>query len=131
VRECRRGFELDIGFIDHLYTRLGTTRNYSVTANLYNSQITTAPAKHFPACYVFTSRSLVTASNSGDSSVSALKSSLNGGSLPTVPFLHRIPYRTDLVIPVVFLITPRHGLCRQHRSFSYPLPRERIYRAVP
>jgi hypothetical protein len=29
------------------YTRLGTTRNRSTTANLLNSQITTAPAKHF------------------------------------------------------------------------------------
>jgi hypothetical protein len=56
------GFGLDIGFIDHLYTRLGTTSNYSATANLHNSQITSAPAKPFPACCVFTSRSLVTAS---------------------------------------------------------------------
>jgi hypothetical protein len=53
-------------FIDHLYTRLGTTSNYIATANLHNLQITTAPAKHFIACYVI-SRSLVTASNSGDS----------------------------------------------------------------
>jgi hypothetical protein len=33
---------------------------------------------------VFTSRSLVTDSDSGDSSTSALKFSLNGGSIPTV-----------------------------------------------
>jgi hypothetical protein len=72
---------------------------------------------------VFTSPSLVTASNSWDSSASALKSSLNGGSLPTASFLHRLPYRTDLVAPFVILITPRQGPHRQHRSFSYPLPR--------
>jgi hypothetical protein len=36
-------------------------------------QIIAAPAKSFPACYVFTSRSLVTASNSGDSPSSAIK----------------------------------------------------------
>jgi hypothetical protein len=41
---------------------------------------------------------------------------------------------TDLVAPVTSFITPRHGPRRQHRSFSYaksfPLPRERVYRAV-
>jgi hypothetical protein len=59
------------GFIEHLYTRLGTTSNYSATTDLYNSQITTEPAKPFPACRVFISRSLVTGSNSGDSLASA------------------------------------------------------------
>jgi hypothetical protein len=58
------------GNIDHLYTRLGTTRNYRATATPYNSQIITNHAKPFPACCVFTSRSLVTASNSGYSSAS-------------------------------------------------------------
>jgi hypothetical protein len=53
-----------------LITLLGTTRNYSAPANLYNSQITTSPAKPFPACCVLTSRSLSTTSNSGDSSAS-------------------------------------------------------------
>jgi hypothetical protein len=47
-----------------------TTSNYSATASLHNSQITTAPAKPFLACCVFTSCSLATASNSGDSSAS-------------------------------------------------------------
>jgi hypothetical protein len=80
----------------------------------------------FPACCVFTSRSLATTSNSGDSSASALKFSLNGGSLPSLSTvcylsltLFRLPYRTDLVAPVVFLLTPRHAPRRQHRSFSY------------
>jgi hypothetical protein len=41
------------GFIDSLYTRLTSTSNYIVTANLHNSQITTAPAKPFPGCCVF------------------------------------------------------------------------------
>jgi hypothetical protein len=35
------------GLIDHLYTQLGTTSNYNATANLPNSQNTTAPAKLF------------------------------------------------------------------------------------
>jgi hypothetical protein len=60
-------FGLVIGFLDHLYTPLGSKSNYGATANLRNSQITTAPAKHFPACYVF-SRSLQTASDNADSS---------------------------------------------------------------
>jgi hypothetical protein len=37
------GFELDVGFIGHLYTQLGTTSSYSTITNLRNSQITTTP----------------------------------------------------------------------------------------
>jgi hypothetical protein len=75
---------------------------------------------------------LVTASNSGDSSASALKSYLNGDSLPTDYFLHRLPYGTDFIAPIVFLITLRHGPRRQHLPFlhAYPLPQESVYRAV-
>jgi hypothetical protein len=57
-------------FIDYLWTPLGATSNYSATANLQHSQITTAPAKIFAACCVFNSRSLATASSGGDSSAS-------------------------------------------------------------
>jgi hypothetical protein len=74
-----------------LVNGLWITNNYSATANLHNSQITTAPAKSFPACCVFTSRSLA------NSELHALKSSI-----------HRLPYRTDLLAPIVFKITPRH-----------------------
>jgi hypothetical protein len=75
---------------------------------------------------------LVTAPNSNDSSASALKSNLNGGSLPTDSFLHRLLYRTDLVGSVVFLVIPRHGP-RRHRSFlyAYPLPWQCVHRSVP
>jgi hypothetical protein len=59
-----------LDLLTHLYTPLGTTSNYSATANLHNSQITTAPTKPFPACCVFNSRSLASGSNSGDFSVS-------------------------------------------------------------
>jgi hypothetical protein len=58
------------GFSDHLNPQLATTSNYSPTANLHTLQITAAAAKPSPACYVLTSRSLATASNSGDSSAS-------------------------------------------------------------
>jgi hypothetical protein len=35
------------GFIDYLYTPLGTTSNYSAIADLHTLQITAAPAKPF------------------------------------------------------------------------------------
>jgi hypothetical protein len=41
------GFDKVNGFINHLYTPLGTKSTYIATANLHNSQITTAPAKPF------------------------------------------------------------------------------------
>jgi hypothetical protein len=57
-------------FIDSIYKRLVITSNYGATTNLNSSQITTAPAKPFPACCVFTSLFLATASNSWNSSAS-------------------------------------------------------------
>jgi hypothetical protein len=90
--DCRRSFRLDIGFIELQV----------ITAP---SLISTAPAKSFPVCCVFTSRSLVRASNNWDCSASALRSSL-----------HNFLYRTDLVAVIVFLITPRHGQGIQQRS---------------
>jgi hypothetical protein len=65
--ECdyRRGLKW---WMDLLTT--STTRNYSATANPYNSQNTTELAKHFSACCVFTRRSLAMASNSRGSSAS-------------------------------------------------------------
>jgi hypothetical protein len=64
------GFWFDIRFTDHLHRRLVSTSNYSPTANLHSSHTITAPAKSFPACCVFTSRSLATVSNSWDSPAS-------------------------------------------------------------
>jgi hypothetical protein len=86
MSDYRRGLGLEIGFIDQFNTWLVTTLNYSAIADLYTSQITTAHAKSFPACRVFTSRSLVTAYNSGDSSTTPTKSclhQLNYNSLST------------------------------------------------
>jgi ribosomal protein L33 len=82
--DYRWGFRLDIEFIDHFTTWLGTTSNYSIIANLHTLPITRAHAKSFPDCCVF-SRSLVTAFNSGDST-SAL--------WMAVPF-QRTPFLTD------------------------------------
>jgi hypothetical protein len=77
---------MDIGFIDQLYITLGTTSNYIAIANLHNSQITTAPAKFFPACCVFIIRSLATASNNGNSSVSRAQILSEHGSLATASY---------------------------------------------
>jgi hypothetical protein len=38
---------MGFGFIDHLYTQLETTINYSAIVNHHTLQITTAPAKPF------------------------------------------------------------------------------------
>jgi hypothetical protein len=78
-----RCFILDIGFIDHLYTQLGTTSNYSAITNLHKSP--RHPLSLFQPV-VFTRRSLVAAADSGNSSASALKSCL-----------HSLPYRTHSV----------------------------------
>jgi hypothetical protein len=58
------------GFIDRLYTRLGSTSTYSATAKLHIHKSPQHTLSPFPACCVFTSRSLATAYNSGDSSAS-------------------------------------------------------------
>jgi hypothetical protein len=64
------GFRWGLDWRLDLLTLTYTTHKYSTTANLRNSQITTAPAKPFPACCAFTSHSQVIASYSGDSSAS-------------------------------------------------------------
>jgi hypothetical protein len=51
-------------FINHFITRLGTTSNYSAIASLHTLQITAENTKSSSACNIFTSRLLVTASNS-------------------------------------------------------------------
>jgi hypothetical protein len=90
-------------FIDHLYTRLGTTSNYSAIANLHNSQITRAHAKSSQSA--FTSRFLVTDLNSEDSSASVLTSLLSG-EYPA----------TEFIAPAIMVIASRHGPQRKHCS---------------
>jgi hypothetical protein len=113
-RDSGRGFGLSIGFIDHFNPQLVTPFNYSTIAYLHTLQ---NHAKSFPVRSVFINSCLVKASNNGYTFASGLKSPLNGSSLLTDTFLHRLPYKTDLVAPAVFLITSRHGPRRQHRSF--------------
>jgi hypothetical protein len=77
-------YGLDIGFIDTTHTPLGTTSNDSATANLHNSQFTTSTDRPFPACCVFNSRSLATASNSGESSAFRARSYCHSRSCRTL-----------------------------------------------
>jgi hypothetical protein len=58
------------GFTDHFNTRLGSRSDYSVTANLHNSQIITEPAKPFSNPLCLHQPFLATASNGGNSSAS-------------------------------------------------------------
>jgi hypothetical protein len=98
MSDCRQGFGLDTGFIDYFKTQHLITLNYSAITDLPTLQITRAHVKSFPVHSVFTGSCLVMAYNNGYSSASGLKSSLNGGPLPTELSLH-------FVLP----ITPRHG----------------------
>jgi hypothetical protein len=81
MSDSRRGFGLNIGFIDNTY--LATALNYSAIANFHNLQITREHAKSFPAYNVFASSFLVTDSNNGYYSASGLNSFLNDDSFPT------------------------------------------------
>jgi hypothetical protein len=102
ISDYRRGLDW---WMDLLTTH---TSNYSSIASstLYKSPQHTLS---FPSCcVVFISRSQVTASDSGGSSASAMKSALNAH------FLHRLPYRPDSVSLVVFFITPLNGPNRKH-----------------
>jgi hypothetical protein len=112
MSEYRRDLGLEIGFIDHSNTRPVTTLNYRAITDFYTLQITTAYAKNFPACFVFISRYLVTASNIGDFSTT-----------PTKPSLHSLPYNSlstdsvtiELTSKLVSVITSRLGPRRKHR----------------
>jgi hypothetical protein len=111
-------------------SRLGTTSNYSAIAHLHNSHITTAPAKPFPACSAFTSRSLATLYISWDYSASRAQVLFSQTSAQNWLL-------TGWVAPIVFLITPRHGPRRNTQFPTVPLSlgvdsllRERVCRAV-
>jgi hypothetical protein len=90
------------GFIDHLYTQLGSMYNYNAIANLHNSQITIAPAKPFLSCHILTPRPLVMASNSRDSSTSRSHILLSqprvqkSSQLTISPTLLNLPCRAQL-----------------------------------
>jgi hypothetical protein len=101
-----------------------STCNYTSTANLHNSQITTAPAKPFPALFVFTSRSLATTSNTRDTSVSRAQD-----------LSSQIPVQNCLSSNLVPCLS-QHGPHRKHNSSIVQLLCpclllwERVYGAV-
>jgi hypothetical protein len=136
--------EVWTGWLDllHLHTLLGTACNYSATAYLHILQFTTAPSKAFPACCVFNSRSLATASNGGDSSApraqvfpvqppvqkscqlstllslpcrAQLRCQHSTDSLPSLLNYLRLPILNWLVAPIAFPITTLHGPTRKLR----------------
>jgi hypothetical protein len=85
------GFGLEIGFIEHFNTRLVTTFNYIAIVDLHNLHIPTAHAKYIWC--VLTSRSLVTAYNSGDSfNFRAHLVAKQFSTASTKSSLHRFPY---------------------------------------
>jgi hypothetical protein len=99
------------GILDWILDSLTTLQHDSelqvITAPSLISKRYKSHAKSFPARNVFTSSCLVTASNNGYSFAFTPKFFLNGGSLPTDPFLHRFPYKTDsLEVKVKFMLRP-------------------------
>jgi hypothetical protein len=112
MSDCRRGFGFEIEFIDHLQAITTITITLSLISTLYKSLQHTLS---FPVCCVFTSRSLITASNSGDSSASALTSFL---SLLFTDFVTTLCYNC-LTSKLVSVMTSRHGPCRKHRTLLY------------
>jgi hypothetical protein len=119
----RRGFGLEISFINHFNIRLVTTLNCSNIADLHTLQITTAHAK-FLVCCGFTSRSLVTASNIGNSSASPLSTLLSllfTDSLTTLNSCSSVPHnistRTKEKTPFIIVLQsfPYEHICLQWR----------------
>jgi hypothetical protein len=88
-----------------MYTRLGTTRNYSVIADIHSLQI--IRVHPFTDCCVFISRSLATSSNSGDSSASHAQ---------VVNSQPPVQNSTEFIAPTVVVITSRYRPHRKHHA---------------
>jgi hypothetical protein len=91
------------GFIGYLYTRLGSTSNYSATA-YHNHKSPQHLLRIFPACCAFTSRSLAKTSNIEDSSASHAQ---------VLSSQSPVQNSTELC---PLLITFRYGTLRKHSS---------------
>jgi hypothetical protein len=69
MSDSRRGFRLEIRFIDHFNTALVITLNYSATAELHTLQITTAHTKSFQSAFTFHQSFPGNGFNNGDTSL--------------------------------------------------------------
>jgi hypothetical protein len=116
VCDYRRGMDWWMDLLT-TWTPLGSTSNYSDTANFHNSQITTPPSKSFTACCLH--KPLPgNGFYSGDSSLlcaQILSSQLSRVELCPL----RITSRSNTPFPTVNLLLPAHSL-----------PQEHVYRAV-
>jgi hypothetical protein len=90
------------GFIDHLYTPLGTTCNYRAIANLHTLQNTTVPSK--PSSSLLCLRQPFSSNGFYNWKYFSFPRSLRYCPV-------NIPQLT--VAPTVFKITPRHGSGRK------------------
>jgi hypothetical protein len=125
---------LDIGFIDHFYTPLETT----IAVPLLISTIHRSPQQLlslFPACCVFNSCSLATASNSGDSSAfrdhvfAVRRISINRTPSAGLGYsLYSLGADPTENIASSILSIVIMGGCPAIEQIS--IPRERVYRAV-
>jgi hypothetical protein len=102
-----------------LNTQQVITVNYSDIANFHTLPTTLS----FPASSVFTRRFLITASNNGYSSVSGLKSSLNGGPIPNgYSCSNCFPYRVENTVfnntSIVACLSVAVGSCSVLSPFS-------------
>jgi hypothetical protein len=88
------------------------TRDYAI-ANFHTLQITTTHAKSFQSVAISTSRSLVTASNSGDSSTAPARFPLDKFPYDSL-LAHSVVTPTNF--QTVSVLKSRHGLRRKHRS---------------
>jgi hypothetical protein len=139
-------------FIDHLYTPLVTTGNYSAMSDLHTLQLTP-----FPVCCVLSSRSLVTSSKGGSSSLSSaqvlsseppcktlVKCQFIYSAICSQPHLQNLTELSQSPLPTINSLSqspsqvtwdsrykPRGGPNRKHRfnnslvlgEFTNPLPR--------
>jgi hypothetical protein len=137
VCDCRQGMDW---WMDLLTTykhrlQLHVITVLSLIYTLYKSP--QHPLSHFPACCVFISRSMVTASNSGDSSASCAQVLSSQPSVQNWTLKWELPgwqpFHTNVLVfssqtdfqltlatdnwvaPIVFLITTLHGQSRKHR----------------
>jgi hypothetical protein len=106
------GFGLVTRFINHLYTRLGTTSNYSATDNLHN-------LSQHPLCLFQLTVSLPAVPWQRLLTVEILQLHALRSTVYSLPY--RIPVNCQLNsnAPIVFFLTIRHWPHRKHGSFSY------------